>query len=124
MLLRRYKTMSVELGEINNQQPSEEDTTTSTQLKSHDFDSLFAHTVCATAYNENSCNILIEENGFATLTSLLRRPSEEQLAIEKKCANAVLKLAQDEETRRKHYLVPNRLLVHQYVRHMYVLIQS
>ena len=100
MLLRRYKTMSVELGEINNQQPSSEDTTTSTQLKSHDFDSLFAHTVCATAYNENSCNILIEENGFATLTSLLRRPSEEQLAIEKKCANAVLKLAQDEETRR------------------------
>ena len=102
MLLRRYKTMSVELGEINNQQPSEE-ATTSTQLKSHDFDSLFAHTVCATAYNENSCNILIEENGFATLTSLLRRPSEEQLAIEKKCANAVLKLAQDEETRRKYF---------------------
>ena len=69
-------------------------------IASHDFDSLFTHTVCATAYNEESCDILIEENGFATLTALLMRPSEEQLAIENKCANAILKLAQNERTRR------------------------
>ena len=69
-------------------------------IATHDFDTLFAHTVCSTAYNEDSCDMLIEENGFMTLTSLLRRPSEEQLVIERKCANAVLKLAQHERTRR------------------------
>lgn len=60
---------------------------TAAAIAPHDFDLLFAHTVCSTAYNEDSCDMLIEENGFMTLTSLLRRPSEEQLAIERKCAN-------------------------------------
>ena len=75
-------------------------TTTTTTALAHDFDKLFAHTVCSTAYNDDSCKMLIQDNGFGTLVSLLRRPSEEQSAIEKKCANAVLKLALDESTRR------------------------
>jgi hypothetical protein len=61
--------------------------TSDTSSDKNDFDLLFAHTVCATAYNEDSCDMLIEENGFMTLASLLSRPSKEQLAIERKCAN-------------------------------------
>ena len=65
----------------------------------NDFDSLMVHTFCATAYDEDARHILIQDGGLVVLANILRRPSVDQMGIERKCANALLNLASSEDTR-------------------------